>query len=297
MQPEFWIPGPHGVRQHGRLVFDPIEGTTLTLADPLVERMANGEEQENNGGVRARILGIIDYGNARQPVTLIDCVWANRRKYRPNSFLVGGHFESDDDSAFESVIVRLRDAAPWVNREALTVDVDSAIDAVDRRRMVCRLDLPEEPEARFLRGVVTVGFHWSREDFELESFTVRYWPAFVIEYNKMTRLSEVIEDVGHLHSLSSLCVDRADAFISVRAYRSDHPETSIPGEPFAGTRRPIELKARMQESGRRSAATPLSPHAVIVSLDELGGVQSIASWLDRMPSITPIIGSLLTMRA
>ncbi|MFC3992300.1 HEPN domain-containing protein [Actinoplanes siamensis] len=294
---EFWLPSPHGVKRYGRLVFDPIEGATLTLADPLVERRANGEEYEKEGGQRSRIFGVIDHGGVSEPVTLIDSVQNNRRKYRPNFLLVGGHFETDEETAFESVIVRLRDAAPWVNRKAITVEVDSAVEGMDRRQVVCRLDMPGENQARFSRGEITVVFHWSRDDAELESFKVTYWPEFVIEYDKMTSLAEIIEDAGHLNSLSSLCVDRADAFISLRAYRKDFPEVSINGEPFYNTRRPIELKARMQEPGRQREVRALSSHDVIVPLEEFGGVQAIATWLDCVPAITPIVGSLLTMRA
>lgn len=294
---EFWLPGPNGVREHGRLVFDPVEGITLTLAQPLVERMPNGEEHETEGGVRPRILGVIDHGNVREPVTLIDCRNASRKLYRPDAILIGGHFETADQTVFESVIVRLRDAAPWVNREAITVEVDSAIDGVDRRRLVCRLDVPEESQARFSRGEISLGFHWSREDIELESFTVRHWPEFVIEYDQLTSLSRIIEDAGSLHNLSSLCVDRSDSFISIRLYRTDHPETNLNGDPFEGTRRPIELKARMHEPSQQLKAKRLQAHRVPIPLDDFGGVSSVAAWLDRVAGVAPIVGSMLTMRA
>ncbi|MFI7543106.1 HEPN domain-containing protein [Actinoplanes sp. NPDC049599] len=294
---EFWLPGPHGVKQYGRLVFDPVDGTTLTLADPLVERTPNGEEHEKSGGMRRRILGHIDYGNYRQQVTLVDSVRTNRKLYRPNAILIGGHFDSDEETAFESVIVRLRDAAPWVNREAIAIDDDSPVDGVDRRVLVCRLDVPGGSQARFSRGEIALDFRWSREDVELESFAVRHWPEFAIEYDKQTSLSEIIEDAGSLQSLSSLCVDRSDAFISLRVYRSDHPETNINGVPFDSTRRPIELKARMHEPGQQLKAKRLEAHRVVIPLDDFGGIKAIATWLDRVPGIAPIVGSVLTMRA
>jgi hypothetical protein len=294
---EFWLPGPHGVKQYGRLIFDPVDGTTLTLADSLVERMSNGEEHEKEGGMRRRILGYINYGNYRQQVTLIDSVHTSRSLYKPNVTLIGGHFERDEETSFESVIVRLRDAAPWVNREAITVDDDSPVDGVDRRDLACRLDVPEGSHARFSRGEIALDFRWSREDVELEGFAVKYWPEFAIEYDQQTSLSEIIEDAGNLQSLSSLCVDRSDAFISLRVYRSDHPETNINGLPFDGTRRPIELKARMHEPGRQLKAKRLEAHRVVIPLDDFGGVEAVATWLDRVPGIAPIVGSLLTMRA
>lgn len=259
--------------------------------------MPNGEEHETEGGVGSRILGVIDHGNVREPVTLIDCRNASRKVYRPDAILIGGHFETADQTVFESVIVRLRDAAAWVNREAITVEVDSAIDGVERRRLVCRLDVPEESQARFSRGELSLGFHWSREDIELESFTVRHWPEFVIEYDQLTSLSRIIEDAGSLHKLSSLCVDRSDSFISIRLYRTDHPETNLNGDPFEGTRRPIELKARMHEPSQQLKAKRLQAHRVPIPLDDLGGVSSVAVWLDRVARVAPIVGSILTMRA
>ncbi|MFC4067383.1 ApeA N-terminal domain 1-containing protein [Actinoplanes subglobosus] len=294
---EFWLPGPYGVKQYGRLVFDPVDGATLTLAEPLVERMPNGEEHEKEGGMRRRILGQIDYGNHRQQVTLIDSINGSRRLYRPNSLLIGGHFETDEETVFESVIVRLRDAAPWVNRKAITVDDDRPVGGVERRDIACRLDVPERSHARFSRGEIDLAFHWSRHDVELESFAIEYWPEFTIEYDAQTSLSGIIEDVGNLQSLSSLCVDRSDVFISLRLYRSDHPDTNLNGAPIEGTRRPIELKARMHEPGQQLNAKRMQAHRVVVPLDEFGGVAAIATWLDRVPRVTPIVGSLLTMRA
>ncbi|PRX22079.1 ApeA N-terminal domain 1-containing protein [Actinoplanes italicus] len=193
--------------------------------------------------MRRRILGLLDYGNYRQKVTLIDTINGNRRLYRPNIILIGGHFETDEETVFESVIVRLRDAAPWVDRKAITVDDDRPVGGVERRDIACRLDVPERSHARFSRGEIDLAFHWSRHDVELERFAVEYWPEFTIEYDERASLDEIIEDAGNLQSLSSLCVDRSDVFISLRLYRSDHPVTNLNGSPFEGTRRPIEFKA------------------------------------------------------
>jgi len=294
---EFWLPGPHGVKQHGRLVFDPVEGTRLELDGPLVERKPDGVQCEEGGEVRPRILGMIDYGNVRQPVTLMECRRIHRALYRLDSFLIGGHFQGDEEAEFEEVVVRLRDASPWINKDAIAVEVDSAIDGVDRRQLVCRLDVPESRHARFSRGEISLDFRWSREDVDLESFTVRYWPEFAIKYIKMTPLSKIMEDAGSLHSLSSLCVDRSDWFHSISVYRSDHPLIMLSGNPIENTKRPIEFKARMHEPDRQLKAHRLVAHRVPIPFDDFGGVGAVATWLDQPPGLTPIIGSMLTMRA
>jgi hypothetical protein len=293
----FWLPGPNHIKQHGRLVFDPKDGAKLYLADALAELAANGEMDEKDGGTRPRILGVVDEANYSRPVTLIDCGWMNRKKYFVNSILIGGHFEDDEQTVFESVIIRLRDAAPWANKNAITVEVDSAVEGVDRREMVCRLDRPAESKARFDRGEVKLDFRWSRQDVELESFKVSQWPEFVIEYDQMTSLVGVIHDAGNLYNLSSLCTDRADSFDSVCVYRSDYPERVLSGDPVPGTRRKIELKARLGDPTQRAEAERLSADDVLVPLDDLGGMRAVAAWLDKAPTMMHIVGSLLTMRS
>lgn len=159
---EFWLPGPHGVKQHGRLVFDPIEGMTLTLAGPLVERMPDGGQREEAREVHPRILGVIDNGDVHEPVTLIESRRIHRKLYLPDSFLIGGHFEGEDEIEFDEVVVRLRDAAPWVNEDAITLEDDPATDGVGRRELVCRLVLPESRQAGFSRGEISLDFRRAR---------------------------------------------------------------------------------------------------------------------------------------
>ncbi|WP_349880830.1 HEPN domain-containing protein [Micromonospora sp. HUAS YX12] len=293
----FWLPGHEQAKRHGRLVYDPKDGADLFLTEPLVEVRPDGVMVELGGATRDRIFGLIEEPSYGQPVTLIDCGWLHRKKFFVNSILVGGHFADDEQTVFESVIVRLRDAAPWVGKDAISVDVDLAVEGVDRREMVCRLDRPPASEARFSRGKVIVDFRWSREDVELQSFKINVWPEFVIEYDEMTPLSVVYSDAGNLYNLSSLCTDRADSFDSIVVFRSDHPELVRSGAPIPGTRREIEIKARLGDLSRRTEVKTLSATDVLVPLDDLGGVQAVASWLDSAPSLTPIIGALLSMRS
>ncbi|NJP35810.1 HEPN domain-containing protein [Micromonospora thermarum] len=293
----FWLPGSERIKRHGRLVFDRQDGGTLHLTAPVGELVGDDLVKEIGGGTRSRILGVVEEINCSRPVTLIDCGYVSRRKYFVKAILVDGHFEDHEQTAFESVIVRLRDGAAWVNKDAVMVEVDDAVEGVHRREMVCRLDRPVASEAGFARGKVVLDFRWSREDIELKSFKVNQWPEFVIEYDELTPLSVIYDDIGHIFNLSSLCNDRADSFDSVKVYRSDHPVLLRSGDGIEGTRRDIEVKARLGDFTRRKEPKHLTAHDVLVPLDVLGGIQAIAKWLDVAPSLTPIVGSLLTMRS
>src|SRR4051794_40423247 len=67
----FWFPDSEKVALFGNLVFDPADGTTITLAGGLSELRPNGELHEAWGGERVRIFGEIDRGSHRVKVTLI----------------------------------------------------------------------------------------------------------------------------------------------------------------------------------------------------------------------------------
>lgn len=290
----FWLPGQKRLAVFGRLIFDTNDGGTLHLADGLAEIMSNGELHETEFGKHGHVLGILNEPNYGRSVTLLDCLGLSRRKYVANAILFGAHFESDEDTVFDSGSVRFNDTGAWVGQDAITDDVALAVEGVDRREFVARLDRPPRAEAPFARGTVALDFRWSRTDVDHKSLTIEQWPQFEIEYGRKTPLREIVEDAGHIYNLMSLCTNRPGRFESVKLYRDDLPEKGHSGDPFPGTRQAIELKARLGDRTLPDDARVLTAHDVNVPFDDLG-IAAVATWLELSPGILPIIGSLGTM--
>ncbi|MEU8406125.1 HEPN domain-containing protein [Micromonospora sp. NPDC048842] len=291
----FWLPGHERIARYGRLVFNTKDGGTLHLSDALAEMADNGETTEKEGGKRNHVVGYIHEPNCMRPVTLLDCLWLSPTKYHAHMILIGAHFEREEDTVFDSVSVRFNDAAAWVGKDAISDDVDLAVGGVERRELVVRLDRPPSKAARFERGAVALDFRWSRQDVDHKSLTIEQWPQFELTYDEKTPVGEIVEDTGHICNLMSLCTDRPGLFESVYLYRADLPMKALSGDPFPDSQQAIELKARLGDRSLPGNARVLSAPEVPVPFDDIG-IAGVATWLNQSPSITPIIGALLTMR-
>jgi hypothetical protein len=279
----FWFPGSERVAVYGSLVFDPADGTTLTLADRLSELLPNGELREAWGGERDRIYGQIDRGRHRVKVTLIDCIWLSRTKYYAHRLLLGGHFAADD-AKFHQAIIRLRDLPAWVAQEALTVEVDAALDETERRELRVRLDWPPAVRASFARGNLSLDFRWSRDDVDYEQLTIWEWPQFELAYTMPAPLTEIMLDVSSLDSLLTLCADGPSAIDSVELYRPDYPVRVLSGDAIPGTMQKIELRSAFVGSGSPGQQKRREPHRMVVSFGDVGGIERVATWLNEAPS-------------
>jgi hypothetical protein len=291
----YWFPGSEGLAVYGRLVFDPADGTTLTLADGLSELLPNGEVHEAWGGTRSRIFGQLDHDGHDIKITLLDCIWLSPSSYHANRLLIGGHF-AVEDTTFRQAIIRLRDLPAWVAQEALAVEVDTALDETERRELRVHLDRPPAVRAPFARGDLSLDFRWSREDVDYEQLTIRQWPQFELAYTAPSPLDEIMSDVSSLHSLLTLCTDGSSAIDSVHLYRPDYPERVLSGEAIPGTMQKIELRAAFIGSGSRAQQKRREPHRMLVSFDDVGGIETVATWLNEAPRLRAIVGSLVTMR-
>jgi hypothetical protein len=274
----FWFPGSERLAVYGSLVFDPADGTNLTLVDALSELLPNGERREAWGGERDRIYGQIDHDGHHTKVTLIDCIWLSPTKYHANRLLLGGHFAADDTN-FHQAIVRLRDLPAWVAQEALTVEVDTALDETERRELHVRLDRPPAVRAPFARGDLSLDFRWSRDDVDYEQLTIREWPQFELTYAVPAALTEIMLDVSSLHSLLTLCVDGPGAIDGVELYRPDYPKRLLSGDAIPGTMEKIELRSAFVGAGSPAQQKRRAPHRMLVSFGDVGGIETAATEL------------------
>jgi hypothetical protein len=279
----FWYRGSEKVAVYGSLVFDPADGTTLTLAAGLSDMLPNGVRREAWGGERERIYGLIDRGGPRVEVTLIDCIQLSPTRYYAHRLLIGGHFAADDAN-FNQVIVRMGDLPAWVAQEALTVEVDAGLDETERRELRVHLDRPPAVRAPFGRGDLSLDFRWSQDEVKYQQLTIREWPQFELAYTAPPSLTEIMVDISSLHWLLTLC-------------RPDYPVRVLSGDAVPGTMQKIELLSAFVGSGSPGQQKRRAPHRMLVSFGDVGGIETAATWLNEAPGLRIIVGSLVTMRA
>jgi hypothetical protein len=171
------------------------------------------------------------------------------------------------------------------------------MDEKERRELRVHLDRPPAVRAPFARGDLSLDFRWAREDVDYEQLTIRQWPQFELAYTAPTPLDEIMSDVSSLHSLLTLCTDGSSAIESVDVYRPDYPERVLSGEAIPGTMQKIELRAAFIGSGSGAQQKRREPHRMLVSFDDVGGIEAVATWLNEAPRLRAIVGSLITMRS
>jgi hypothetical protein len=151
--------------------------------------------------------------------------------------------------------------------------------------------------APFARGDLTLDFRWSRDDVDYEQLTIRQWPQFELTYTAPASLTEIMGDVSSLQYLLTLCTDGPGAIDSVDLYRPDYPERVLSGDAVTGTMQKIELRSAFIDSG---SGTPQQrrrePHRMLASFGDVGGIETVATWLNEAPGFRGIVGSLVTMR-
>lgn len=289
----FWFPDGESLAVYGSIVFDPIDGTILTPLKRMAEPIPDGGTRETWGGMLDRIFGRIQQGSHEVAVTLIDCIWLSSTTFRVNRLLVGGHFPIDD-TTFHQAIIRLSDLPAWVAQDAINVDIDEALEGIERRELRVDLDRPPASTAPFHRGQLSLDFRWSRDGIEYEQLTIGQWPQFEITYTEPASLTAIMDDAASLQSLLTLCTDNPGFVASIALYRPDYPERLFNGTAIPDTMRRIELLAPFRRPPGRKR---VEQYQMLVSFTDVGGIVTVASWLDEAIRLRVIIGSLVTMRA
>ncbi|WP_199513134.1 HEPN domain-containing protein [Nucisporomicrobium flavum] len=293
----FWFPGQPKGGQYGRLTFDVVKGGSLDLNDDLGEFLPNGELHVAWGHSKRRILGTVDTPEGRKKVTLIDCGSGTASRWYVNALLIGDHFDSDSETCFDELILRLDCLPAWVNQDSIESDMVGPLDGIDRKEFELSLTRPPRSEAKDQEGrSVALDFRWGRVEQRLEKLELQQWPQIEIQYGQYAGLDKLSKDISSIYNFVALCVDRAPRFQSIHLYRRDRPELSLEGTPFPGTKRRVELKARFdrfsENRGRR-----LTPDGVFASFGDVGGIETLLSWLQLADSLGTVVGSLLTMRS
>jgi hypothetical protein len=83
----------------------------------------------------------------------------------------------------------------------------------------------------------------------------------------------------------------------VELYRPDHPVRVLSGDAIPNTMQKIELRSAFVGSGSPGQQKRREPHQMLVSFDNVSGIETAATWLNEAPGLRIIVGSLVTMRA
>jgi hypothetical protein len=290
----FWLPGHEAGALSGRLQFDP-KGDGITLS--LVGMFDNAPDDTDS---LFRIVGWI--GNER--VTLDRCFSLGRNprapgiaesKYYANQMFTGHHFERDE-LAFRSAAIRLSDLDSWIGRSGIATETDY-LHLESRSRPIYKMaftPLPDET-CRFSRGHLRLGFGWKPGGDPIHGISFQQWPGIIIEYDQMQAFDIIQKDVDRIQDLVTLCIDAPTSLDSLVLRRPDIQAKVLSGED-AGVEQRIEwiaLPIRYVDPQERQ---PRHWHQMLLSFEELGGIDAIGRWLDASQRFQRALNSFMSIK-
>ncbi|NKE61754.1 hypothetical protein FXN61_35350 [Lentzea sp. PSKA42] len=283
----FWLEDHEDDVLSGRLTFDP-SGSGVDL-----QLVGSFDAHDRNHRTNVRIFGWI--GNDK--VTLDDC-WASNSNFRApgpeevtyyaNEMFVGHHLSGE--LAFDSVYVMFEDLGSWVQRSAIDVNQSE-----DRYQITC--NSVEVESSPFSGGSISLHVNWNAPGDKFTGISVTQWPVFKIAYSERQSFDAIQEDVGRLESLISLCTDTPIVDVSLKLQRADARVRMLDGSESSHLQLIEHLSSRINYKPTEKRKQRRH-HRMLLDYQELGGISSVATWMDKSALFTRPLHSLMsTQRA
>jgi hypothetical protein len=289
----FWVDGHEDNNLQGRLRFNPEdEGITLSLIGTF------DTVPLNDTGEQLRILGWI----GTKKVTLDRCYCTGtyprspgiaESKYRANEMLLG-HHTSEPSPQFKSASASLSDLENWIGQTGISREIESKSTEKSSPIITYQLKPLGETSCEFSRGVVSLHFYWSTSGNPLNSVTLKHWPVLNITYNEELPLKEIQKDIGLLESLITLCTGKSTDIDSLVLRHPDIKVEMLSGEPGLNEQA-IEFFAPQLRYTDPADRKPTDQHRMLFTYDEIGGIATIAKWLDTAPRFRRALNSLMSV--
>lgn len=271
----------------GRIEFDPVDGSYLTITGSLIAGDPFSEDYPRN----FRVFGETVNGN----VTLEDCQLASSRvggkglpheRYRVQQVIENCHLEGPLE--FDGAEFTFDQLPNWINRRALSwrQDRNEETGEVNETSLVAANSDNETAERE--EFTLTVGSGWASESAPGGGYTVREVSHFRLEYNERAPLKSVLRDVKLLQDLLTLAADAPAQPVTVNLHRSNFVDRD--GNP---ARLPFTAP---QIAEPLFAKNPKSPHEMLFLMDDMGGIQAVANWLLAGRERKVVLSSLFSIR-
>lgn len=291
----FWIPAHEEDVLSGHLRFDPKgDGITLSLVGTF-----NNVPGGGRGEPQPRIVGWL----GDEKVTLDRCFVLETKirgagiaesKYYVNRMFIGHHFGLDR-LEFQSAIVALRDLDSWVDRSGIAEEhYLSNQGPSDMTYKMTFTPLPEESHS-FSRGRTALDHTWKSAGDPVHGISFQQSPVIRIEYKQIQPFDVIHKDVNRIQNLVSLCIDAPTAIDGLILKRPDVPAETFSGED-SRYQQAVEFLAPPLRYIEPQEYKPRHWHQMLLSYEELGGIASIARWLDVSQRFQRALDSFMSIK-
>ncbi|HXC82094.1 MAG TPA: HEPN domain-containing protein [Trebonia sp.] len=279
----FWLPGKDAGQRTGRLTFDPAEGATLSIKGGF----DNIQEQFNDQTRMRRIHGMA----GGRYLTLDGCFSTgtnfedgiHSQSYYVNRVITGNLFAESDDLAFDKCRVTFDQLAHWISRPA----------KVNFETQTIEFEPPQDETAHIGdREELRLTSQWTVGGDYITKTYLNQTTYLELEYPAARPLDNILGDAKYLQDLLTLATNAATAPLEITLWRAD-----ITRENQLPQRRPQEMKyyaGQLAERVRLDA--PQSAGRILFEFSDIGGLPTIARWVNIARKYQIVVGSLLSIR-
>lgn len=307
----WWLPGREDRMVPGILTFDQERGGRLTLIGALMEVeevaaitvdggntiMTIGEEEFEAAGTYDRILGEAD----GKLYTLEDCfethrsgdlfTGTTRQVVRVNRIYQGMHFNEGEVPGGNRVTIDLDWLAHWTGRTGITGNMHFNSEPGKPHITMNGYRLPDETSIVSGGGSLTLRHGISLQQ-NANAPAIGQQFTLEVSYPGVTTAENLIDVASDLQDLVSIGTGRTAAFNRLAIFHPDGDRTLPTG---SRVRKPINVFA--QWTARRSSSSkPLHGHDLYFTLNDLGGMPTVARWLKVAEKHRDTLGRVMATR-
>ncbi len=291
----FWLPGQHDAPIAGRIKYDSVDGGSLSLIGSFggMSGIANAAA---SSGERIRVHGAA----GKRLLTLDDCLQTRvgfeapgtpRQDFSIGRVLSGGLFDAGERLEFLSIAVTVDHLAHWVGRTGLSLTVTHTDEALQEVQIALK---PLETETTgYQDGTLELRFTYSvsgdhvTRSLLTHGSALRYAPGVAVDLDE-----GLLPVAGALQDLVTIA---CDVPCLVDEITLTHPDvtTSLPGGETIHD--PIRLWATNRAMTKPPRRYP-RPDEMLFTLEQMGGVASVAGWLAVAERYRAALDSLMSLR-
>jgi hypothetical protein len=295
LQGRWWLPEHEDHKVFGTFRWDPASGGVLEVQGelrPIVIKdnvLADGSVQKyrDRTGRDEKQYPVIWGQVEQQAYTLLDSFRLSVHEFdlddsiervHVNRLLEGAWFDYPDELDGDRVVIDLRHLTGWVNQSGLSTDHPRRDDGDDDRfSVVTARTLPTlkvqhgETSVRFFQSLSEQGDHIH------ELGIAQRWSLSLVA-DEPRPLSGFMDIASDVQDLVSIAVGETANFDKVSLQHPALPKRSLDGQPLRNWREDITYHA--QWSNRTEPCDPVKRHRMYFTLDDLGGMDGVARWLD-----------------
>ena len=305
----FWLPERPDRQVAGRLRFDAAAGAKLNLIgsvhDPdevLAQRSGpnvsvpidelfgwNREPNRILGQTGARKLTLDHCHRTREAIELTSGM--AQESYAPRFILSGVHLNDDEELAISSLTLRLRHLEYWVRHSGIEVklDRDDKSAGIKQARIICTSLDTSTASGNF--GELLMAFNYNVRGDRIVEAGIEQRCSFGIRFTAARSLEDTLKVCSALQNLVTIGTHATSSIagVTLQGSRSNNALGASQDEFLR-----VQLYAQFTGNDVQGEKDAPSPYDMLFTYDDVGGLDSVARWLEESEKYKPVIDSLVS---